>query len=189
MQYQQLLKRTVNLIRITRKEWKSIVKHEDSTNAVLNDFIMPLAGITALAAFLGILFQGLGLEKALVSAIVSIGKTFGGVYFSFFVLQETARYFALERNKVRNFQLAGYSYVAVFVVDIVLSLIPELFFLNILKVFVFYLVWEGVEFCTKIDEEKRRSYVIMVAMVILLSSYIIEKVLFIFMPGAEIVAS
>nr|MDA3854095.1 YIP1 family protein [Bacteroidales bacterium] len=118
----------------------------------------------------------------------SLGKTFGGVYFSFFVLQETAKYFGLKRSKKNFMQMAGYSFVVIFVVDIIASLIPELFFLNFLKIYIFYIVWEAVEILVQVEEKKRAAYVISVSLLILLSSLIIERVLLLFMPGAEIVA-
>lgn len=188
MQYNQLFNRTKNILRTPRGEWEKIRESETNSSQVLNDFILPMAGLCALAAFLGLIFQGAGFEKALVSVIISLGKTFGGVYFSFFVLQESAKYFALERSKLAFMQIAGYSYVVIFVVDIVANLIPELFFLNFLKLYIFYVVWEAVEIVVQVADKKRTSYVIFVSLLILLSSLIIERVLLIFMPGAEIVA-
>ena len=189
MQYQQLFKRAFNLIRHTRKEWQSIVDEEKNSESVINNFVLPMVGLCALTAFLGILFQGKGFEKALVSAIRSLGKTFGGVYLSFFILQESAKYFGLERNKVRFLQLTGYSFVIIFVIDLIVNLIPELFFLPILKLYIFYIVWEASELILKIKEEKRSQFVISASLLILISSYIIERVLLIFLPGSETIAN
>ena len=188
MQYKQLFTRTKNILRSPRTEWEKIKTEEFNSQQVLNDFILPMAGLCALSAFLGILFQGLGFEKALVSVIISLGKSFGGVYFSFFVLQEIAKFFGLQRSKTSFMQLAGYSYVVIFVVDIIANLIPELFFFNFLKIYIFYIVWEASEVLFLVEEKKRTGFVISVSFLILLSSLIIERVLLIFMPGAEIIA-
>lgn len=188
MQYQKLLNRTFNLIRHTQKEWQEVVDKEDKSEIAINDFVLPMAGLCALAAFLGILFQGAGFEKALVSAIISLGKSFGGVYLSFFVLQESASYFELERNKTRFLQLASYSFVIIFVIDIVVKLIPELFFLPILQLYIFYIIWEASDVLIKVKESKRSQFVIAASILILFSSFIIEKILLLFMPGAEIIA-
>lgn len=189
MQYQQLFRRTFNLIRYTRKEWQAIVDKEDNSNTVINDFVLPMAGLCSLAAFLGILFQGAGFEKALVSAIISLGKSFGGVYLSFFVLQESSKFFGLERNKTRFLQLSGYSFVIIFVIDLIVKLIPELFFIPILQLYIFYIIWEASDVVLNISEEKRSQFVISASLLILFSSIIIEKVLLLFMPGAEIIAA
>lgn len=188
MQYKELFNRTKNILSTPRNEWAKIKTEETKSSQVINDFILPMAGLCALSAFLGIIFQGAGFEKALVAVIISLGKTFGGVYFSFFVLQETAGYFGLKRRKIAFMQMAGYSFVVIFVVDIIANLIPELFFLNFLKIYIFYIVWEAVEILVQIEEKKRAAYVISVSLLILLSSLIIERILLIFMPGAEIVA-
>lgn len=188
MQYKELFNRTYQLLRNSKSEWEKITSTEEDSQKTLNDFVLPLAGLCALAAFLGIFFTNINFERALVGAIISLGKMFGGFYFSFFIFQESANKFGLERNKTRFMQLAGYSYSVIFVIDIITNLIPELFFLNFTKLFIFYVVWEGVEYCTQISEEKRRTYVIFAASVLLISSFVIEKVLYFFMPGAEIVA-
>lgn len=188
MQYKQLFNRAKNILRAPRTEWEIIKSQETSSSQVINDFVLPMAGLCALSAFLGVIFQGAGFEKALVSVIISLGKTFGGVYFSFYVLQETAKYFGLQRSKIGFMQIAAYSYVVIFVVDIIANLIPELFFLNFLKLYIFYIVWEAVEIIVKVEDKKRTAYVIYVSLLILLSSLIIERLLHIFMPGAEIVA-
>lgn len=188
MQYKELFNRTYQLLRHSNSEWEAITSAEEDSQKTLNDFVLPMAGLCALAAFLGIIFTKVNFERALIEAIISLGKSFGGVYFSFFVLQETAKKFGLERNKTHFLQLAGYSYSVIFVIDIITNLIPELFFLNFMKIYIFYVVWEGVSFCTSIPEEKRTSYVIFAAAVLLISSIIINKALYFFLPGAEIVA-
>ena len=192
MLYKELFKKTYRLLRNCRREWANIVGREENSDKVINEFVIPMASICALSAFLGILFQSenfkKALEKALVEAIISIATSFGAVYFCFFALQETAKYFGLERNKTRNLQLVGYSFAVIFTIDIVTNLIPELFFFQIFKLYVVYIVWEGVEFCSNIKEDKRVGYVLYTSVLILLSSIIIEKILNYFMPGAEIIA-
>lgn len=189
MQYKELFFRTYNILRFSSKTWQTIVEEEDKSEKVINDFIIPLAAICALSAFLGVLFQSWIFEKALVSAIITIGKSFGSVFLSFFLLQETMeRFFNLERNKVRNLQLVGYSYAVIFALDIIANLIPDLFFLRFFKLYVVYVVWEGVEFCTKVQDNKRVPLVLYISALILLSCIIIEKFLLIFMPNQEIIA-
>lgn len=177
MQYKELFKRTYNLLRQPRLEWQKIAEEENNHTKVINDFVLPMIGLCALSAFLGQLFQSSGLEKALIAVIVSLGKHFGAVYLSFFILQETASYFGLKRNKTAFMQIAGYGLVTVFVVDIVYKLIPELFFLPILELYIIYLIWEGVEVLTTIDDKKRVSYVLFAALLLLALSFGIEAIL------------
>ena len=177
MQYKQLFNRTKNILSTPHTEWAKIKADETSSTTVINDFVLPMAGLCALSAFLGMLFQSLGFEKALVSVIISLGKTFGGVYFTFFVLQETAKYFGLKRNKLAFMQMAGYSFALIFVVDIIANLIPELFFLPFLELYVFYIIWEASDVIVKIDEKERVKYVISVSLLILISSFIIGQLL------------
>lgn len=188
MLYKELLKKTFRLLRYSREEWEEIVHKEETISKVRDNFIIPMAGLCALSAFIGVLFQAINFEKAIIEAIVSFAKAYGGVYFSYMLVQETSKLFGLERSKVRNMQLIGYSFGTIFVLDIITSLIPELFFLEIFKLYVFYIVWEGVEFCTAIKDEKRVGFVIFVSVVILCSTYIIEFFSNQFLPGAEIIA-
>lgn len=189
MQYQQLVKRTYQILKNPRATWQTIVETEKNSDKVMNEFVLPLSGLCALTAFLGILFQGLGLEKALLGAIISIVKSLGGVYLSFFIIQETARFVNLERDKTHYMQLVGYSYAIIFILDIITNLIPDLFFMSFFKLYIIYMVWEAVEFCTKITDNKRVGYTIGIAALLLISSLAIGTILTAkLMPVSEIIA-
>jgi len=190
MQYRQLFNRTKDIISSPHTEWEKIKAEETNSSQVVNDFVLPMAGLCALSAFLGILFQGAGFEKALVSVIISLGKTFGGVYLTFFALQESAKYFDLQRNKLSFMQVAGYTYVVIFVIDIIVNLIPELFFLNLLKIYVFYIAWEAAEVIVKIDDKRKVTYVIIISAIVLASAFGIEAILStLIQANSEIVAA
>lgn len=177
MQYKELFKRTYRLLRQPRDEWQTIVAQEKDSNKVINDFVLPMVGLCALTAFLGQLFQGAGFEKALIAVIVSLGKNFGGVYLTFFILQESVKFFGLQRSKIAHMQMAGYGFVTIFVVDIIYKLIPELFFLPILELYLVYIIWEASDLVVKIDDKRRVAYVLFVSFLILILSFGIDAVL------------
>ncbi len=188
MQYKKLYQRTVGILRRPRKEWEKIKANEPDSRTVINDFVLPMTGFCALSAFLGIMFQGIDFEKALVSVIISLAKSIGGVYFSFFMLQESASYFGLQRNKTDFMKMAGYGFVVIFVVDIVVNLIPELFFLPILELYTFFLIGEAIDTFTHIEEKKRTGYILFATLIIIISPHVIEFILNkVLMPGAKIV--
>jgi len=190
MQYKELFKRTYRLLRQPRQEWQVIAGEEKSSNKVINDFALPMIGLCALSAFLGQLFQSSGLEKALIAVIISLGKNFGAIYITFFILQESAKFWGLKRNNTAFMQLAGYGLAISFVVDIVYKLIPELFFLPVLELYIIYFIWEGVEALISINEKKRVAFVLFVALLLLVLSLGIETILSkSIVPSSEIVAA
>ena len=177
MEYKELFKQIYRLIRQPRNEWQTIVEHEKDSTKVINNFVIPMTGICALCAFLGQLFQGAGFEKALIAVIISLGKNFGGVYFTFFILQETAKFFGTKRNKTAHLQLVGYSFVAIFTIDIIYKLIPEFFFLPILQLYILYIIWEASEIVVKIEDKKRVMYVFFTSITMLALSSAIGTIL------------
>ncbi len=177
MQYKELFKRTYMLLRQPRTEWQNIVNQEQDKDKTINDFVLPMVGVCALAAFLGQLFQGAGLEKALIAVIVSLGKNLGGVFLTFLILQETAKYFGLKRDKTAHMQLAGYGFVTIFVVDIVYKLIPEFFFLPVLQLYLIYIMWEASETVAKVEDKRRVAYVLFISFLILILSIGIDNIL------------
>ncbi len=188
MQYKQLFKRTYGLLRHSSKEWEVIAAQEGGVQPVFNDFVLPMAGLCALSAFLGILFQGLGFERALIAVIVSLGKSFGGVYFSFFALCELTKRFGLKRDKVILMQISAYGFVVVFVIDLLFKLTPELFFLPFFEFYTFYIIWEAVDKLLDIEDKKRSLFVVLLSLIILFFAFAIELFLKkMLTPGSEIV--
>ncbi len=177
MEYKRLFNQIYRLLRQPRNEWQRIVEQEKDSTNVINNFVLPMIGLCALSSLLGQLFQGEGFEKALIAVIVSLGKNFGGIYITFFILQETTKYFGLERNKTAHLQLIGYGFVTIFTVDIIHKLIPELIFLPFLQLYLLYTIWEASEIVIKIDDKKRVIYVLFVTLLMLSISTGIDTVL------------
>ena len=70
-----------------------------------------------------------------------------------------------------------------FTLNIVLTLLPEFFFLRIFVLYTFYIVWEGAVPYMQIEEANRMKFVGYTTGLILLTPWIIEFVLSLLMPG------
>ncbi len=146
---------------------------------ILRQYIMPLAEILMLMAFIGALFWD---EMHLASAVVkSIFEYFCfivsyGVLF-WLIRWCTIRFFA-EQIEDRNISLLVASLMAVtFAINLLLSLMPNMFFINFFYGYIFYLVWVMSEGVVDIAEELRNKYMFVVSICVIIIPLVVMMLL------------
>ena len=79
--------------------------------------------------------------------------------------------------------LVGYSSSLMFALNIVLTLLPEFFFLQIFVAYTFYIIWEGAGPYMGVEEKIRLKFVAITTVVTLLAPAAIQFALSLLMPG------
>ncbi|NDP22661.1 MAG: hypothetical protein GZ091_16510 [Paludibacter sp.] len=73
-------------------------------------------------------------------------------------------------------KVVGYSFTTIFLLNIVTTILPSLFFLHILNVYIAFMVWEGCRAIFKLNEEDRSNLVLVFTAVIIFIPFIINNI-------------
>lgn len=184
--FKDLFSRLTSLIFKPSETWIELKEREDNEESFLSRFLYPLIGLVALAAFLGILFsyKEFNFEIALKSAIKVLVSYAGGFFLSVYILNEVwQNIFKRPKDTKLCQSFVGYSSSVMFLVNIVLSLLPEFFFLHAIILYTPYLIWEGAIPYMGIHEKDHVRFSILASLIIMLPPVIIGYLLFMMMPG------
>ena len=187
--YKEIIKWVIALISQPAKAWEALTRKEENNDAFLIRFVYPLIGLVTLAAFLGVLFtrKEFDLELALKSSIQALVCNFGGFYIAAYLLNEIRQsLFKQEKNPRLCQRFVGYASSVMYVLNIVLELLPEFFFLRIFVLYTFYVVWEGAPVYMDVPDKDRLKFVGIATALILLAPELIRIVLFMLMPGLRV---
>ena len=167
--------------------WKEL-KEKDAYDdeSFLSNYVYPFVGIITLAAFIGVLFtrKEFDVQMALRAAILTVLSVFAGFFLSSYFLNEMWHsMFHRERNMKLCLRFVGYSSSLMFVLNIVLSLLPEFFFLRFFVLYTIYIVWEGAIPYMDIQESEQLKFVSFSTTIIILTPLALEFTLGLLMPG------
>ncbi len=175
------------LITQPAKAWTIIAKREETHQEYLTRFVYPLIALTTFSAFLGKLHihNENAMPLALKESTAVLTSLLGGFYVASFTLKQiVTRWFPTIKGDVRFFQrYVGYASSITFLIISILELIPDFFFVKIAELYVIYIVWESIGAFVQLDEKKRITFTATVSALILLSPFVVEKILLTLMPG------
>ncbi|WP_080904824.1 Yip1 family protein [Parabacteroides sp. Marseille-P3160] len=184
--YKEILKWVIELTSRPAKAWEALSLRKDKDGDFLRRFIYPIIALITIAAFLGVLFtrKEFDFQLALKSAIKAFVTTAGGFYLGAYFLNEAWRSFFNQEKDMKLCQrFVGYSSSLMFALNIVLTLLPEFFFLQIFVLYTVMIVWEGAEPYMGVSEKDRMKFVAIATAIILLTPLLIGSLLFLLMPG------
>lgn len=185
--FKNLFKCVIALISQPTKAWEDLREEQHENNEkFLANYIYPLIGLVALAAFIGVLFtkKEFDVELALKYSVKSFVSSLAGFFLGAYVLNELwSSLFKREKDLKLCQRFVGYSSALQFVLVIVLALLPEFFFLKIFVLYTVYIVWEGAVPYMDVQDNERMKFVGVSSAVILIMPYAIEIVLVMLMPG------
>ena len=161
------------LVAAPGKAWQSISSKEESQATFLNGYLYPIMGITALSVFVNLLNDQFTLEKALKLMTIDFVKFFVGFYIASFLIDELLqKFFDREKNPKQVQLFVGY------------TLFMGMFsFLRFAPLYIIYIIWEGSKYYMDINENKRLMFVVLSSLILIFSPDIIERFMFILMPG------
>lgn len=186
-----LVDRAKNLILTPAAEWDRISAETHTVQGLYTGWIMILAAIPAIAAFVGYSIIGIGvfgssyrvpLVSGLASAIATYLLTLGSVYVFALVIDALSPTFGGEKNFMQAFKVAAFAPVASWLAG-VFSILPALSILGLLGLYSLYLLYVGLPRLMKTPQEKALPYTAVVILVGIVISVVIGAVSAFMLPG------
>jgi len=189
--YKNLFTHLWHVVRYPATIWNEATDSTDAQKKHLTDFFYPLVGLASFAAFISCFFDGDLTFKQQVTQgiqhfIVSFVSLFGGLFLSAKLLDWSfVRWFAQPSRFAKAELLIVYAQAPVLAVSVLTNLIPELFFLKLLFLYVFAIVWEAAINFYEIPPALQGRFTLVAGAVILISPQLIEIVLKLLLPGLK----
>lgn len=161
-----LVERVKGIILKPAEEWPKIAAEPHGIPDILKGYVLPLAAIAPVAAFLGGQIFGYGafgfsyrpsLAGSLGTAVVSFALTIVGLFVLAFIADFLAPKFDGVSNRLQAFKLVAYGATAAWVAGL-FGLIPALGFFAILGLYSIYLFYTGATPLLHVPEEKRAGF-------------------------------
>ena len=185
--YKNLFNTAISLIFKPSHAWKGLNERQtDDNESFLSNYVYPFVGIITVTTFIGVLFtrKEFDVETALKASILSLLSVFAGFFLASYFLNELWHsMFHRERNMKLCMRFVGYSSSLMFVLNIVLSLLPEFFFLRFFVLYTIYIVWEGAIPYMDVQESEQLKFVAFSTTIIILTPLALEFILRFLMPG------
>lgn len=181
-----LIERAKNIVLSPKTEWEAIAADPTPTPQLITGYVLPLAAVAAVAAFIGIVFVGqslgplgtvrLPLLTGLVGLIFQLVMAVAMVFLLGFIIDALAPTFGGQKSMAQAVKVAAYAYTPVWIVGI-LSIIPALGLLGILAaLYAIYLVYLGLPRLMKSPQEKSVAYTAVVIVVAIVLGLVLAAV-------------
>jgi hypothetical protein len=168
-----LKQRVKNIVLTPQTEWPVIAAETTPQSALVTGYVLPLAAISAVAAFIGQVFIGVSVPfvgtvrativSGLVGAVRAVVMAVVLVYVLGAIIDALAPTFNTEKNKAQAFKVAVYSITPAWIAGI-LNIIPALGLLGILAaLYGIYLMYLGLRQVMKSPDDKAVAYTAVVA--------------------------
>jgi hypothetical protein len=165
-----LADRVKRILLSPRSEWPVIEGETATTSSLYAGYIVPLAAIPAIAAFIGLSLVGVhtlgmsikipigaGIEGAVVRYVLSLVA----VYVLALIIDALAPTFGGSRSRIQALKVAAYASTASWLAGIFV-LIPALSILGLLGLYSLYLLYLGLPAVMKAPQEKAAGYTVVV---------------------------
>jgi hypothetical protein len=181
----ETISRIKSILVSPKTEWQTIEAENAPHAKVFTTYVVPLAIIPAMAAFIGyglIGYSVLGVHVSSISwglrqAIVQYVTMLGGTYITAFVINALAENFGTKKDFDRAFSLVAYAYTPMFVGG-VFYLLPSLAWLaSLAGLYGLYLLYIGLQPMMKAPADKQTSYFIVSLVVTIVVSAVLSFVL------------
>ncbi|TMI80643.1 MAG: YIP1 family protein [Bacteroidetes bacterium] len=180
-----IFERARRIIVSPNSEWDVIAVERPDTSKILN-YVMVLAGLASIAAFIGYGFVGFHygmfghiatIEWGIYYALRILIGAIAGVFLSAIVVDALAPSFGSEKNIGRSVQLIAYSYTP-FWIGSLLAIYPPLAIIGALAgIYGLYLTYLGMPRMKKTPADKHAGYFVVWIVVLILVYAIISLVI------------
>lgn len=164
-----------------RSEWEAIETEPATVRGLYTGYVMYLAAIPPLCAFVGALIFGYsGVAADLhpspvgqaVAGIISYALSLGGVYLMGLIIEAAAPYFGGVKDRMAAMKVAAYFPTALWLAGVFL-LIPQIAALSILGLYSLFLLWLGLPRLMKVGEDKALVF----TAVIVLAAIVVQVII------------
>ncbi|NDV47837.1 hypothetical protein D0T49_12345 [Paludibacter sp. 221] len=182
-----MFKRAWGIITAGNFTWDEIASEKAPAGRVRKEYVYPWI---IFAIILSFVFPALyasqrplegGLVSAIITAITLFGGYFASVFVSFAYLKKSKPDLA-SRNDCET--VIAYSYTIIILIEIITTIVPSLFFLRILSIFVAYVIWESCRAVWMLKEEDRGSVVLVFSIAVIFIPVIINRLIHWMLPNA-----
>jgi len=181
----ELINRVKQILVNPKTEWHTIDSENDSHITVLTKYVLLLAAIPAVAAFIGygiIGYSVLGLHVASVGigirqAIIQYITMVGGIYITASVINLLAENFGSKKNFDKAFSLVAYSYTPAFIGGIFYIYHSLAFLAGLASIYSLYLLYIGLMPMMKTPADKRTSYFVVSLLVMIAAFFLLSLIL------------
>jgi hypothetical protein len=190
-----MMNRVREIILRPKAEWLVIDKEVTTISQMYRSYVVPLAAIGPIAAFLGAqLFGTLTLQgttvrptlmQGLVGAIISYALSLVAVYVVAMVIDNLAPQYGGTRNMVQAFKVSAYSSTAQWLAG-AFAILPALSILGILGLYGIYLLYLGLPVLMKAPAERATAYTITVIIAVIVVFIVISIIAGLFIAGGAI---
>lgn len=181
-----IVDRVKNILITPKTEWDVIEAETTPTQQLIVGYVLPLAAIAALCAYIGLAVIGqslgpfghyrIGMVAALSGFILQMVMSVLMVFLVGFIIDALAPTFGATKNMDQARKVAAYSYTPAWVVG-VLSLLPALSLLGILgALYGIYLLYLGLPKLMKAPAEKAAGYTAVVIVVAIVLGFIFAAI-------------
>lgn len=188
-----LIERAKNIIIKPKDEWVVIEQETTSVQQLVVTYLVPLALIPAIAAFIRYGFFGIGMGLGGASmawgvkqAVVSFISPVLSAFLAAFVIDLLAPSFGSVKDFRRSMQLVVYSYTPMLIAG-VFQIIPALSILGIVGLYGLYLLYLGIAPMMKTPQDKVTGYFIVSLIVLIGISLVLGAVLASFVVGSSLI--
>lgn len=180
-----IVERAKNIIVSPKLEWEKIDTENTDMKTVIMSYVLPLAVLSAICAFIGYAFIGVdvgffrmkGMNWGIYQAIVVFLGAIISVLVSTYVVDMLAPSFASEKNLNKSAQLVGFSYTPALIGGF-LSIFPALGIIgSLFGLYGIYLWYLGLGPLKNTPEDKKVVYMVVSILVLIVVSFVIGTIL------------
>ena len=181
-----LIDRAKNILLTPKTEWDAIAADTTPTPGLITGYVLPLAAVAGVAAFIGQVFVGfsvpfmgtvrISILSGLIALVFSLAMAVAMVFVVGFIADALAPTFGAQKNMNQAVKVAAYSYTPLWVVGI-LAIIPALGILGLIAaLYAFYLMYLGLPKLMKAPQEKAVAYTVVVVLAAIVAGAVIAMV-------------
>jgi hypothetical protein len=174
------IERIKNIIVSPKTEWETIANESANINSLMFGYVLILAGLSAVAAFVGqgivgVSIMGIkiaGINWGIYAALNVLIAAFAGTLITAFAIDILAPNFGSEKNLARSYQLVAYSFTPTWIGGL-LAVIPALSVIGgLFGLYGLYLLYTGIAPIKNTPKDKQTIYFV-VSLLVTLAVYIV----------------
>ncbi|MFO7524632.1 MAG: Yip1 family protein [Ignavibacteriaceae bacterium] len=181
-----LFERAKNILITPKTEWEVIKNEQTTVSDLFTKYVLILALIPAIAAFIGYSVVGVSLGpfgsykmpmgRGLLYLVLYYGMSVGAVYLLAFIVDALAPSFGSTKDFMASLKVVVYSYTAAWVAGI-FQIIPMLGILSVLgSIYGLFLLYLGLKTVKNTPQDKLVGYFIVVIIVSIVVYFIIGMI-------------
>lgn len=154
--------------------------------SMLRAYVLPWCAVITAATFVSYIFftRDFRLETAVIKSLFEF-LTFLSSYFAAVAVCKVSNrlIFRREIDKYKCEVIIAYGFLLLYALRIVMCILPHMFFLKVLLLYIFYILWILAEQILKYKDSEKQYFMLVNGASIIVFPYLIEKILFLLTPN------